>query len=403
MNCIDEPVSTAALLILSKWKVEVMFRKSISKQAWEEWVERVVLHVPHYLSADGSPTSGGRQRKVRDVANLVTKVWGRSCVIVQKGSSNWERVDSAGNQVIGLKAPLSVYGDPVFGLKTSCFLREGDGIIYMGGEDAWPFFVDGAKGYHVGVWWDGPHSVVKKWPTWKRSESFFERCRTVLCCDANVINWLRTRDGKFQAAANRAVYLPNCFDEKVLKGDVKERREGEPLVLLFARRYEKKRGGELVLDALCEARRRGLNVRLLMSTAEGQDGGQELRRAIASRGMEKFVDLETNSLDSVYAVYQKCHAVIVPTVWSEGTSYSCIEGIAAGRPIITTNVGGLSNIVVPGFNGFATAPIASELANSIEALFDADLYETMSRNCLSMREAFSKISWDSKVLKWLKS
>jgi glycosyltransferase involved in cell wall biosynthesis len=369
---------------------------------WKNWAKRIVLHVPHYLSYNGDFSSGGRQRNVRDVARIVKKLMHRDCVIVQKAIRNWESQDKDGTPVIGLKSRLDVFGDPGFGLRTQKFLTPGDAIIYMGGEDAWPFFVKNAKGFHVGIWWDGPHSLFKKFGTSIRTQGLFQACRSVLCVDTNVINWLRTRSVKYQDAANRAVYIPNCVDLDCLP--VRERsKPHSPLRIIFARRFEHKRGPFLALDAARILAKRGLEFQLIMSCAEGHDGSVLIRNAAIERGISDYVVTTVNDMDSIFSLYLDADISLVPTLWSEGTSYACIEAIAAGLPIVTTTVGGLPNLVFPDHNGFVCSPNPEEIAKAIEKYYDNELWIQHHINCLSMRQALSSENWTHRILKWLES
>src|SRR5688572_982208 len=108
-------------------------RSAIRNEPWDSWVRRVILHVPTYLSTSGHPTSGGLQRKVRDIGRLIRDNWGRDCVIVQKARRGFEIIDESGFTVIGIPSQLSVRGDPGFGLATSRMVQSNDAIIYMGG------------------------------------------------------------------------------------------------------------------------------------------------------------------------------------------------------------------------------------------------------------------------------
>lgn len=375
---------------------------SISNTSWKDWAKRIILHVPHYLSHTGDPSSGGRQRNVRDVARIIKDRMQRDCLIVQKGVRDWESQDKDGTPVIGLKSRLDVLGDPGFGWRTSRLLRPGDAIVYMGGEDAWPFFVRNAKGFHVGVWWDGPYSLAKKYATGIRTQALFQACRSVLCVDTNVINWLRTRSGKFQDAANRAVYIPNCVDLDCLP--VKERlAPSRPIRIVFARRFEYKRGPYLALDAARILEKRGVPFELIMSSAEGHDGSDSIRKAAEERGISQYVTTAVNDMDSIFSLYLEADISLVPTLWSEGTSYSCIEAMAAGLPVVTTTVGGLPNLVFPGHTGFVCPPKPEEIAAAIEQYQDDELWVQHHKNCLAMRPALSAETWNNRVLEWLEN
>ena len=77
---------------------------------------------------------------------------------------------------------------------------------------------------------------------------------------------------------------------------------------------------------------------------------------------------------------------------------SAVESIAAGIPVVSTDVGGLPNIIVPGFNGLIAPAQADVLADCVNRLLSYEsLYFTMAKNCLSMREALSLERWKSDV------
>lgn len=376
-------------------------RSELPAAPWDDWVERVIIHVPHYLSSRGVPTSGGRQRKVHDIARLITSGWGRKCLVVQKGIRSWQAEDSQGVPVIGIKARQDVYGDPAFARSSASLVGRGDAMLYLGGEDAWPFFVNGAKAIHVGVWWDGPFPRYKKAVTSIRTEALFRSCRSVYCVDTNVINWLRARSRRNQDAANRAHYIHNCVDLEQLPVSTRSGPE-TPLRLLFARRFEYKRGPDLALDAVALLAARGLQVRLLMATAVGQAGKHEVLAGARRRGIEDIVEYFEEDIRSVFHLYQSADVALVPTLWSEGTSYSCVEALAAGLPVVTTTVGGLPNIVVPGFNGYVVRPTVEPYADAIESLANRETWHGMHLNCLSMRGALSRTHWERRVLAWMK-
>ena len=61
----------------------------------------------------------------------------------------------------------------------------------------------------------------------------------------------------------------------------------------------------------------------------------------------------------VRSYIKKCDCVIIPS-YREGMSKSLIESAAMGRPIITTDVPGCRELVIPGKNGFLCKPFSSK-------------------------------------------
>jgi glycosyltransferase involved in cell wall biosynthesis len=66
--------------------------------------------------------------------------------------------------------------------------------------------------------------------------------------------------------------------------------------------------------------------------------------------------------------------------WNEGTPVSLIEAQAAGKPVVSTDVGGIGNVVIPGKTALLSPPgdVAAFSANLISLLNDAQWREEMS-------------------------
>mgnify|MGYP002461740223 FL=1 len=75
------------------------------------------------------------------------------------------------------------------------------------------------------------------------------------------------------------------------------------------------------------------------------------------------------SADSL-KIHQNQHVAVVPTVGSEGTSLSLLEAMSAGCSPICTNVGGMTNIVINGYNGLMISPNADALYQAMKNLVE---------------------------------
>lgn len=84
---------------------------------------------------------------------------------------------------------------------------------------------------------------------------------------------------------------------------------------------------------------------------------------------------------AVLEAWERCKIALVPSVWPEPFGIVVIEAMAAGKPVIASNIGGLSDIVKDGETGCLVTPgDAAELSTAIERLLqDAALRARLGR------------------------
>ena len=84
---------------------------------------------------------------------------------------------------------------------------------------------------------------------------------------------------------------------------------------------------------------------------------------------------------------------VIPTIGSEGTSLSAIEAMAAGCCVVSSNIGGMNDLIINGYNGILINPndekgLVNVLSNLIK---DKILVETLANNARATGKiAFSK-------------
>ena len=372
-----------------------MKAKAEGHVCWEETAKRILLFAGSYLDFDGRYSPGGRQRFIRDLAKLI-QAWGRDVVVVQKARSAFECLCPDGVPVVGITSQLRAVGDVRFSHAARALARPGDCWLYASGEDAWPYFATGSKAIQHGVWWDGPQSYGVRTIQRTRSMAMVRRVQSVLCVDTNFINWLRCEGPEGYRLSNRCQYIPNYADLALLP--VTTRHEGQPLTIITARRFEEKRGTELLLNSLAVLWRNKVTFRAHISTVGGLT---YVKKRCDELGISDLVSVSEDSMGRVLARYGDCHVAAVPTLWSEGTSFACVEALAAGLPVVCTAVGGLGNLVLPNFNGFVVRPDAEAFAGALQALADGAMWQMMHRNALSMRESLGLERWKRDVAPWL--
>jgi glycosyltransferase involved in cell wall biosynthesis len=131
-----------------------------------------------------------------------------------------------------------------------------------------------------------------------------------------------------RAAARRALGLP-----------------AEAFVVAYVGRLDAEKGVDVLLEAWRALDRVGEEARLLVvgSSVVDHDGGAHLSR------LRRLADDDVVFLPARRDVVTPLHAAdvsVVPSVWDEPFGRSVIEGLATGRPVIATRVGGIPEILV---------------------------------------------------------
>jgi glycosyltransferase involved in cell wall biosynthesis len=136
----------------------------------------------------------------------------------------------------------------------------------------------------------------------------------------------------------------------------------EPRLVSVGRLSEQK-GQLLLIEALGELHRRGRSFHLTL-VGDGELRG-EVERAISQHGLAGKVDL-TGWADesSVRAHMLRARALVLPS-FAEGLPVVIMEALALGRPVLSTYVAGIPELVEPGKNGWLVP------AGSIEGLTTA--------------------------------
>ena len=101
--------------------------------------------------------------------------------------------------------------------------------------------------------------------------------------------------------------------------------------------------------------------------------------------------------DKMYQVYQNTDICIIPTLHSEGTSLSCLEAMASGNTVIATNIGGLPNLILQGYNGLLINPDSKELLSALETVItNKELRKKLAKNAFETSQCFSKKIWEQR-------
>lgn len=161
----------------------------------------------------------------------------------------------------------------------------------------------------------------------------------------------------------------------------------DELVVLCPRRLEKKNGvSYFVRAAILLLQQASINATFVISGdfAGPRSESEEslVEKLIGESDYEKSFRLlgrvENRDMPGLYA----CSDLVVIPSLMEATSLSALEAMAAGKPIVATNVGGLPFLIREGHNGVLVPPCRpAELAQAMKRLLDSpNLRTQLGRN-----------------------
>ncbi len=353
------------------------------------------IHIlaPQFFDLEGhSVFIGGAERYLIELIRLLREL-NQEPVVFQSATGEWERE----------------YLDiPFFGLNSNGdtkrlnvlfhdLVSEDTPVIYLTFNLAAPYFSSRSIGISHGIYWDYDISDLPDEQT--RSIDFllnsFSHLSRIVSVDTNTINWLRTIQ---PSLAEKCVYVPNFVDLEKFKPP--DQSKQEKLVVLYPRRLYLRRGFWLVYEIVPEFLDAYPDLEFHFvgqADPEEETAVQELIRNYHGRVSWKTLDMQT-----MHEAYKEADITLIPSVYSEGTSLSCLEAMASGNAVIATNIGGLPDLVISGHNGLLIEPSASALRDALTILCqNPDLRNQLGKRALEVAGTFNIEAWQSKWRKIL--
>jgi len=133
--------------------------------------------------------------------------------------------------------------------------------------------------------------------------------------------------------------------------------------VLFVGRISPEKGLHVLLDAWSRATVPGLHLDVV------GDGPDRVRLERDKPPGVTFLGRRPS--DEVMCRLQWARALVVPSIWHEGQPVTALEGMAAGTPVVLSDIGGLPEVLGGQAAGWVTAPNRSNaLARTLEQLAD---------------------------------
>lgn len=215
-------------------------------------------------------------------------------------------------------------------------------------------------------------------------------CKNVVCVDYNFTNWIRTILPRNYS--ENTVVIPNyaTTSKEISINQI----SGDKIKILFARRFEMMRGVHILIDIVKNITTKYDNVEF---TICGE--GPLKNELIKEIGSFSNVTITKYDIGESEQFNLQHHITLVPTYGSEGTSFSLLEGMAAGAVPIVSNVGGMTNIILDDYNGYIMNPDSKAFIEKISFLIEnPDILKRISEKAketieYSFNEQKWKINW----------
>lgn len=350
-----------------------------------------MIHIlyTHYFDRLGKNLSvGGIQTYIYSLANILVQQ-NYKVIIYQSADINFNK-KIGGITVKGYKSTLK---EAKTLLLKECKknLNQDDIVIFGTDTLAAPVSVHSIAIQH-GVSWDIPDKsasflflyLKKAYKAWMRIKTV-SCVDQLVCVDYNFINWIRSIS---PYCDTEMIAVPNFT--KVPK-EMPQKKKEDHINIVFARRFFWYRGTKVFTEAIERILQERNNV-FVTFAGEGED--EEFLKTT----FKKYPNVEFIRYDSQDAlnIHTNKHIAVVPTVGSEGTSLSLLEAMASGCAVVCTNVGGMTNIVLDGFNGsMVSAGDSKQLHDAILKLIDDEKFRKRiaANGFKTAKEAFSYEKW----------
>lgn len=124
------------------------------------------------------------------------------------------------------------------------------------------------------------------------------------------------------------------------------------------------------------------------------------KKIVENKLQKKLIALGSIEHEAMVNLYNVADFVLIPSFFGEGSSLAALEAMACKKVVVASNIGGLNDITIDGFNGFLVPPNPTRFVEKIKLLDnDRKLAGRMGENAYRLaHDAFSKLEWEKKIL-----
>lgn len=416
----NHPVNTQLLSTIAQnntWEMRV--KKVISEISKSIERLRTIADISNYgciavetvtfFKYDGTTYySGGAERYLLDLDEVCREL-GIQYRIYQYAEYNWVRFYN-NIEIIGLSAKendVNRYDYSLVQEMGNAFAREttreGALNIYS------PFYILPQKekipcvGISHGISWDSEYNHFTDGNTfWQINKTIIDAasyCDYMISVDTNTCNWFQTLD---YDTGRKIKYIPNYVDNEAFRPEEGYTNTKDKIVITYPRRLYGARGLYVVLEVIDDVLLKFPNTEFHFVGKGFEVDTKHVEKKIKQWGDR--VKWYSKSPDTMYEIYRYTDIALIPTMYSEGTSLSCLEALSSGNAVIATRVGGLTDLILSGYNGILVEPNGEAIKQAIfDLLTDPDKMSTIKENAVKTAQTFSKIQWKERWKKTILS
>lgn len=387
----------------AEWKPCIELSLEIPEQPADEnnTIKKVAIVTPQFLEWDGEKCLfGGGERYLAELAELIMSMGCEVDVFQPSNGPAWQK-EYSGFKVYGV-------GDGGFdedffvslNKKFYSLTKDYDLHIYLSMDLTCPYVFPNSICVSHGIWWDSTERPWWRSERWyKRLYDGLNRIDTLVCVDTNTINWLNATNPEIKCTKE---YVPNYVDLDIFKPELSSLAEEKEVIrVVYPRRLVAGRGWCATKEVAKELVKERKDISFSF-VGRGLDCSEEHMKIFASKYPR--IEYTWYPMEKMKQAYRNADIVLIPSYYTEGTSFSLLEAMACGKPVIAGLVGGLTDLVINGYNGLLIQVSKDTLKDGILKLADdKKLREEMGKNAQQIAQCFSKRLWEKRWKEIIKS
>ncbi|MTC45749.1 glycosyltransferase [Providencia sp. wls1922] len=365
---------------------------------------KFIIIINRLYEFDGSKiTIGGIQTYLKVLSTIIYKNFGEKPLIYQIAEKEF-RIEEKNYIVIGVESKNKKIKDVYNNVKKN---NDPINTILIWGSDQYSIKCNIFKSINIqhGIAFDTeaiesplknfiikfggmiPYKFLQRF----KAQKLVQNSKYTVCVDYNFTNWIKTY------GSNRACDMSVIPNFTEIPNTILPPIEQRPLNLIIARRFVRRRGIDLAIEALTVLLRKYPK---LTVTFAGNGPDKDKIENLKSKFKMQVIITSFKSEDSIQ-FHSNYKFALIPSIGSEGTSLSLLEAMAAKCIPIATSVGGMTNIIIDRYNGLMVKPEANEIIDAVSSVIDDPiLSKRLSDYAYSTVEyGFSKSLWEEKWVK----